>query len=123
MVESYPFVSKSLREYSQQQNGNCHHHKDEHGHHDHHGKHHCSMAAFQQQGTGLTRMIFYSSLLFHYQKGKHFYQVGWKPKNLMLFFSFYSTNKANMKTTNCEPCNLKYIHKILNDPIISGFTE
>ncbi|CAB4013232.1 AH receptor-interacting [Paramuricea clavata] len=49
LVESYPFVSKSLRDHAAQQKG--HHHAHDHDHKKQ-GKHHCSMAAFQDQGTG-----------------------------------------------------------------------
>lgn len=47
LVESYPFVSKSLRDFSATQQANHHHNHDEK-----HGKHQCSMAAFHDQGTG-----------------------------------------------------------------------
>ena len=55
LVESYPFVSQNLRDYASQQRGHHHTHDHDHDHdHDHekHGKHHCSMAAFQEKGTG-----------------------------------------------------------------------
>ena len=50
LVESYPFVSKNLRDYAAQQGGG--HHGHDHHDDEKHNKHHCSMAAFQDQGTG-----------------------------------------------------------------------
>lgn len=48
LVESYPFVSKSLRDFSAKLKGHDHNHK----HDEKHGKHQCSIAAFHDQGTG-----------------------------------------------------------------------